>query len=380
MQNRAGSFRTNLSGELTYRSFIPNSLPPNPKLELDESTITLLIKANRSLAKLNEVSIRIPNIPLFVSLYIRKEALLSSQIEGTQATLDDIFDPEIEKNTNQNVEEVINYIKAVDYAEKRMETLPICSRLLLETHEVLLNNSRGSEKNPGEFRTSQNWIGPGGSTLKTARYIPPNVEDMNQAMSDLEKYIHMEDNTDILVKIALIHYQFETIHPFLDGNGRIGRLMINLLLKQQDLLKYPTLYVSYFLKRNRIEYYDRLTEVRMKGNYEQWILFFLQAIDESAQDAMETIELLSLLQKQNLEKISNLETSTKSMIKVFEYIEKSPIIDIGRTSAELRISFNTVSEAVNRLVSLGILQRVGETRRGRYFIYKEYLEILKKDT
>ncbi|MEG2822908.1 MAG: Fic family protein, partial [Lachnospiraceae bacterium] len=276
--NHSGSYKSNLSGEMMYKSFLPNALPPKPDLVLDEALSNLLIKANCAIAKLEAIGSRLPSVPLFVSMYVRKEALLSSQIEGTQATLDDILDPHLEQNTNQNVSDVINYIKATDFAAQRLQILPLCCRLLLETHEVLLCDVRGSEKNPGEFRRSQNWIGAQGSTLKTARYIPPCPEDVQNAMSDLEKYMNEIDQTDPLIKIALIHYQFETIHPFLDGNGRIGRLMVNLFLKENRLLSYPILYISYFLKRNRIEYYDRLTEVREKGHFEQWVKFFLQGI------------------------------------------------------------------------------------------------------
>ena len=230
MKNRAGEYRINLTGEIQYKSFLPSSLPPNPPIELDEVTINLLSKANRSIGILEGLSRQIPNVELFVSMYVRKEALLTSQIEGTQATLDDILDPNIEENTNKNVEDVINYIKASQYVSARLSEMPICNRLLKETHEILMQDVRGGEKNPGEFRRSQNWIGPSGSTLKDARYIPPNPEDMHEGMSDLEKFINSEDELEPLIKIALIHYQFETIHPFLDGNGRIGRILIVLYL------------------------------------------------------------------------------------------------------------------------------------------------------
>lgn len=380
MENRSGQYKTNLHGESAYESFLPNPLPPKPELKIDESILTLLIKANRSIAKLDEISERIPNISLFISMYIRKEALLSSQIEGTQATLDDILDPGIEKNTNQNISEVIHYIMAINYAEKRLETFPLCNRLLLEIHEILMKDGRGKEKNPGEFRRSQNWIGPGGSTIKTAKFIPPSPPDMQEAMSALEKYINDENDTDILIKIALIHYQFETIHPFLDGNGRIGRLMINLLLKINGLLKYPILYISYFLKRNRVEYYDRLTEVREKGNYEQWVKFFLQAIDESALDAISSIAQMVALHAKNVEKIASQEISLKTINKVFEYIENKPIIEIKKTSSELGIAYNTVSKSVDTLVDLGILKKITDGRRNRRFAYDEYLQILRKDT
>lgn len=378
--NRSGEFRTNLSGEMMYQSFLPMPLPPKPALSFDENMSSLLSKANAAVAKLDAISTRLPSVPLFVSMYVRKEALLSSQIEGTQATLDDILDPNLEENTNQNISEVINYIKVADFSEQRLKSLPLCNRLLLEVHEVLMQDIRGGEKNPGEFRRSQNWIGPQGSTLKNARYIPPNVTDMQSALNDLEKYIHMADGTDPLIKIALIHYQFETIHPFLDGNGRIGRLMVNLFLKEKGLLAYPMLYISYFLKRNRIEYYDRLTEVREKGNYEQWVKFFLQGISESADDALESIDRLSELHERNLKLVAENDTTTKSVSRLFAYLEHTPIIDIRKTAAELDVAYNTVSNSVRKLEGLGIIKKVGNSQRGRTFAYEEYLGILRKDT
>jgi Fic family protein len=380
MKNRSGELKINLTGELQYKSFLPKPLPPSPSIELDEDAIQLLSKANRSVGILEGISRQVPNIDLFVSMYVRKEALLSSQIEGTQATLDDILDPNIEENTNQNVADVINYIKASKYASLRLGELPICNRLLQETHGILMEEVRGSEKNPGEFRSSQNWIGPAGSTLKDARYIPPNPEDMLEAMSTLEKFVNAEDELDPLIKIALIHYQFETVHPFLDGNGRIGRLLISLFLIEKKLLTYETLYISYFLKRNRIEYYDRLTEVRTKGNYEQWIKFFLLATYESAQDAITTIDALIKLHNKNFEAVSNTGKASKTIIKVFNYLEGSPIVDIKKTSVELKISFNAASNAVNTLVELGILRQTENVRRSRVFAYEDYLRILRKDT
>ncbi|MEG0153939.1 MAG: Fic family protein [Lachnospiraceae bacterium] len=378
--NHSGSYKSNLSGEMMYKSFLPNALPPKPDLVLDEALSNLLIKANCAIAKLEAIGSRLPSVPLFVSMYVRKEALLSSQIEGTQATLDDILDPHLEQNTNQNVSDVINYIKATDFAAQRLQILPLCCRLLLETHEVLLCDVRGSEKNPGEFRRSQNWIGAQGSTLKTARYIPPCPEDMQNAMSDLEKYMNEIDQTDPLIKIALIHYQFETIHPFLDGNGRIGRLMVNLFLKENRLLSYPILYISYFLKRNRIEYYDRLTEVREKGHFEQWVKFFLQGIYESAEDSIETIDALAALHDKNLAALTAVDTRTGILKRLFAYLEQTPIIDIKKTAAALESSYNTTSNAVKKLMGLGILVQVDNSKRERSFAYEEYLAILRKDT
>jgi Fic family protein len=291
-----------------------------------------------------------------------------------------VLDPNIDENTNQNVAEVINYIKASQYATDRLNELPICNRLLREMHAILLSGLRGSEKNPGEFRSSQNWIGPAGSNLKTARFIPPMPEDMISAMSDLERFINNEYDLDGLIKIALIHYQFETIHPFLDGNGRIGRLLIALLLKEQKLLSRDTLYISYFLKRNRVEYYDRLNEVRQKGNYEQWVSFFLLAVDESAQDATKTIEQLVELHQKNHSIILKTGKAAKTIVKVFGYLERSPIIDINKTRSALGLSFNAVSNAVKSLQDLGILKQTENVRRNRTFAYEDYLKILRKDT
>ena len=380
MKNRAGEYHINLTGEFQYKSFVPKPLPPEPPVKIDEKMVGLLSEGNRNIGILEGLSRQIPNIELFVSMYVRKEALLSSQIEGTQATLDDILDPRVEKNINRHVSDVINYIKASQYARRKLKELPICNRLIKEIHGILMQNVRGEEKNPGEFRHSQNWIGPAGSTLKNARYIPPNPDDMLKAMSDLEKFINYEDEIEPLIKIALIHYQFETIHPFLDGNGRIGRLLINLFLMEKGLLSHETLYISYFLKRNRIEYYDRLTEVRAKGNFEQWIKFFLLAINESAIDAVQTIDKLVELHNKNIRVVENTGRAAKTIMRVFDYLESFPIIDIGKTSEELNLSFGAVSNAVNKLVELGILKQTESAQRNRVFAYEEYLNILRKDT
>ena len=380
MINRAGWEKHNMSGEAAYTSFVPAPLPPEPPVELNEETITLLVRANRQLAALEGVSARIPNMPLFVSMYVRKEALMSSQIEGTQATLEDVLDPLLEANTNRNVADVVNYTKATDYAVKRLETLPLCNRLLRETHAVLMEGVRGQEKYPGEFRRSQNWIGGQGSSLKTARYIPPSPEDMEIAMSDLEKYINAEDGQDDLIRAALIHYQFETIHPFLDGNGRIGRLLITLYLMERRLLTSPALYISYFLKRNRVEYYDRMSEVRRSGNYEQWVRFFLQAVEECALDAIETIDKLNALHEQDSAVVNAMGRSAKNAALVFAYLEANPIIDIGKTAQALGLSFNTVSAAVKRLTEAGILTQTEAANRNRTFAYEAYLDILRNGT
>ena len=380
MENRAGTLRKNLTGEAQYQSFVPNPLPPVPPVEIDQDMLTILVKANNAVAALESISSRIPNMGLFVSMYVRKEALMSSQIEGTQATLEDVLDPMIDANANRDVADVVNYIKATEFAVKRLEELPLCNRLIRETHAVLMEDVRGQEKNPGEFRYSQNWIGAPGSTLNNARYIPPHPEDMENAMSDLEKYMNSDDSLDPLIRTALIHYQFETIHPFLDGNGRIGRLLITLFLITQNVLTTPALYISYFLKKNRIEYYDRMMELRKKGTFEQWIRFFLLAVYESAQDAIATIDELTALHDKNTVTISNMGRAAKNAMLVFGYLESNPIIDIRKTAQALGLSFNTASAAVKRLIEAGILIQTENANRNRTFAYEAYLEILRRGT
>lgn len=376
--SRAGEYISNLSGEAAYQSFRPSPLPP--EIEMDAEMISLLTAATKSLATLSTMSTYIPNMNLFVFMYVRKEALLSSQIEGTQATLEDVLDPMVDKNANQNVADVINYIKATEYALERVKELPLCSRLIREIHAVLLGGVRGEEKNPGEFRQSQNWIGAQGSSLQTARYIPPNVEDMQVAVSELEKYINSDDSLDVLIQASLIHYQFETIHPFLDGNGRVGRLLITLFLMEKQALGSPSLYISYYLKKNRIEYYDRMSEVRNKDNYEQWIKFFLRAVRESADESVDTIKKLSALHEQNLAVIESMGRAAKNARILFSYLEQHPIIDIRKTADELGMAFNTVSSAVKRFEECGILRQTNNASRNRVFEYEGYLEILRKDT
>lgn len=380
MNDRAGYWKTNLSGEMAYQSFVPSPLPPTPPIEISEDILEQLIKANSQLAILESVATRIPDVDLFVSMYVRKEALMSSQIEGTQATLEDVLDPLIEDNTNRNVADVVNYIKATEYAIRRLHELPLCNRLLKETHAILMEGVRGQEKNPGEFRCSQNWIGGKGSTLRNAKYIPPSPDDMTEAMSDLEKYINADDRLDGLIRAALIHYQFETIHPFLDGNGRIGRLLITLFLMEKKILTTPALYISYFLKKNRVEYYDRMTEVRSKGNYEQWVKFFLQALAESAKDAIAAIDELTALHDKNVGLVAGMGRASKNAMLVFRYLEANPIIEIGKTAEALGITFGTASNAVERLAYAGILEQTTTGRRNRTFAYKDYLAILRKGT
>ncbi|MCC8042443.1 MAG: Fic family protein [Oscillospiraceae bacterium] len=380
MMNRAGEFVTNLSGNSAYSSYKPNPLPPNPALEIGNYMLSALVDANTALAKLDTSAKLIPNTDLFISMYVRKEALISSQIEGTQCTLDDVLDPEADVNSNLDVADVINYVQATNYALERLKTLPLCCRLLREIHYELMKGVRGQEKNPGEFRTSQNWIGSANCSLKDARYIPPNKDDMIIAMSDLEKFMNYSEDYDSLIRIALIHYQFETIHPFLDGNGRIGRLMILLYLMEQKILFSPAIYVSYYLKKNQIEYYDRMSEVRRTGNYEQWVLFFLEAVSAAAKDSLSTITLLSDLHERNVSILPETNRKSNNVRLLFDYVEKYPIIDISHTVKDLNLSYNTIAAAIRKLQELNILTETTNSARNKVFAYSEYLNILKTDT
>ena len=378
MENRAGRTVKNFSGETAYFSFYPQPLPPVPAIEVDPEMLSLITGAHEKVAVLNSVSERIPNKDLFISMYVRKEAILSSQIEGTQCTLDDVLDPEADENTNADVSDVVNYVRAINFSAQRLAELPLCNRLIRETHSVLMKSVRGCDKTPGEFRVSQNWIGGFGSTLKNARYIPPNPADMKECMSDFEKFMNAEDGMDLLVKAALLHYQFETIHPFLDGNGRMGRLLIPLFLMQNQAVSSPILYLSYYLKSNRIEYYDRMAEVRRSGNYEQWIKFFLRGVSETAHDATETIDLLTSLCRKNEKILTETQRNSGKSLEFLRYLEQNPIIETKKTSAALNYSYNTVANYISLFCEHGILKQTSKSGKSRIYSYEDYLEVLRK--
>ncbi len=378
MQNRSGYYVNNLSGEGAYRSFVPSPLPI--EIEKDEEMSALLLDAHKQLAKLDSAEKYIPNIKLFVSMYVRKEALLSSQIEGTQTTLEDVLNPHIAENADRDVAEVVSYVRATEFAIQRLRELPICLRLLKETHCKLMSNARGETKAPGEFRRIQNWIGGRGSTLQNARYVPPNVLDMQKALNDLESYINAPDHQDVLIQAALIHYQFETIHPFLDGNGRMGRLLITLYLLCRETIHSPALYTSYYLKMNRVEYYDRMNAVRDKGDYEQWVKFFLRAISESAADALKAVDELFDLHESSLRAIDGLGRTHTNSSNLLSVLEAFPIFGIGFLAEKLGVSFVTASNLVDKLQAAGILRQTDRALRGRTFAYKPYLDILSRGT
>ncbi len=381
--NRAGQVVTQISG---YKAFIPKSLPPEPPLQLDIETINLLSKATLLIGRLNGLASIIKDPELFVYLYVRKEALLSSQIEGTQCSLEDLLEtpPEGREKTvpriRKDVEEVSNYVSAMNYGLNRIKELPISSRLLKELHKILMSGVRGANKTPGEFRESQNWIGPPGATLETAQFVPPPKEDANYAMSDLEKYIHSGDELPHLVKAALIHAQFETIHPFLDGNGRLGRLLITFLLCHWEVMERPLLYLSYFFKANRTEYYSKLMAIRTKGDWEGWVKFFLRGVCETSQMANQAAIEIHRLHENDLERLKDVGSSAATL-QVFTIFCRFPLATIPEIQREIKNSNqNTLNRAVKNLMDLKILRQVGDSQRNRKFSYYTYIEILSRDT
>jgi Fic family protein len=365
-----------------YNAFIPSPLPPLPALIMDAECLSLLSQADRSLGRLNGLASIISDPDLFVYLYVRKEALLSSQIEGTQCSLEDVL-VETENQatqTGKDIEEVSNYVAAMNEGLSRLQEIPISTRLIREMHGVLMRGVRGHTKTPGEFRTSQNWIGPPNATLSSAQYVPPPPDDAKQAMSDLEKYIHQDDSLPPLIKAALVHAQFETIHPFLDGNGRLGRLLITFVLCNWRVMEKPLLYLSYFFKANRTEYYARLMAIRSKGDWENWVKFFLRGVHETAQMACQAALDIHALHQRDSEAIRS-NRANASVIQVFHAFCRFPgatINDLLRTIPNSNIM--TLNRSVKTLIAQGVLKQIGANQRNRRFIYPAYMEILTRDT
>ena len=375
MENRAGTFISQPSG---YKTFKPKPLPPIPAISYDSEMIELLSRADRMLGRLDGVTETLPDPELFVAMYVRKEAVLSSQIEGTQASLVDVFDGDQSREKREDIGDIVNYVGAMNYGLERLKEFPLSLRLLREIHKVLLSSGRGSKRSPGEFRTSQNWIGAPGCTLSEATFVPPSVPDMNEAMEELEIYLHNEDDLPPLIKIALVHAQFESIHPFLDGNGRMGRLLITFWLCQQEILSQPLLYISYFFKKNRQEYYDRLMVVRKTGDWEQWVKFFLRGIAETSEEAISTAKEILSLKKVCEDMIVK---SNNNYRQLLDLLFRLPVIDKQEVAEKLSVSQPTANRIVEQFCELGILvdQRPDSKRYKRY-AFTKYLAILSRGT
>ena len=359
-----------------YKAFIPSELPPSPSVVIEGELKEALDDANPMLTRLDELGSSLPNIDLFVAMHVRKEALLSAQIEGTQASLEDIFNVEsnVEVPNITEVTEVINYIKALHYGAKKLDSLPMSLRLIKELHTLLLEDTSGNTKSPGEFRRSQNWIG---YTLFTASYVPPPPHMVTELMGSLEKYLHSDSSLPPLIDCALIHYQLETIHPFLDSNGRLGRLLITFYLQWKNILPSPLLYVSYYLKLHRQEYYDRLTMVRTTGNYEQWILFFLKGVSVTCVSALKTIrEILSLQEEMRSFLFKN--NASISAMKLMHHLYYVPVIRISDVQKVCEVSFQGASNTVKEFEAWGILKEVTGKKRSKRYAFKRYIKMLSK--
>jgi Fic family protein len=365
-----------------YKAFIPTDLPPEPPIRIEGDMQSLLTDANIAIGKLDTMGYLAPNLNHIIAMYVRKEALLSSQIEGTQASFEDIFEYENQipvKNVN-DVEEVVNYIKALNYGMQRLNDFPMSIRLIKEIHAILLEGVRGKDKTPGEFKKSQNWIGPPGSTPSTASFIPPPPKESMDAMGQLELFLHKNTDIPLLISCALIHYQFETIHPFLDGNGRLGRLLITFYLYWKKALQHPTLYLSYYFKIHRQEYYDRLNLVRMKGDYEQWVTFFLQGIIWTSNSALQTIKTALQLQETHKKRLIATKLSTPYAIALLDYLFEKPHLSIKDAADHLTTSYQSAKTLVHQLVSLEILKEITGKRRDKRYSYWEYLDLLSEGT
>jgi Fic family protein len=380
MNKRIGQHLIKKTPGETYKVYIPPALQPIPPIQLD-LLYPLIEKATIVLEKLNNVTKSIPNTSLFIYMYVRKEALLSSQIEGTQSSFSDLILFEQKQKTNiavEDVEEVSNYVQSINYGLKQLKTrLPLSLRLLREIHGILLSGSRGSKQSPGEFRKSQNWIG--GTRPGNAIFVPPPPEYMVDCLSDFEKFLH-DKTLPTLVKAGIAHVQFETIHPFLDGNGRLGRLLIILILCDNNLIEEPVLYLSLYLKENRNRYYELLQEVRLKGNWETWLEFFLIGVSESATQALSAAEAMNLLFAQDLRKISSLGRARFSCEQTLEYLKQLPQLSVPILSKGLGITAPTARVALNQMVRLGILEEISGKKRDKIYVYRNYLNILETGT
>jgi Fic family protein len=382
IKERIGSFiKSSAVGGESYSAYVPTALPPSPPLQMD-ALYPLLDQANTALGRLDGIQMVLPDPSLFLYMYVRKEAVLSSQIEGTQSTLSDLLLSEHAKAPGIPVDDVVEvscYVAAMDYGLERLSTLPLSLRLIREIHEKLMNNARGGNKYPGEFRTSQNWLG--GTRPGNARFVPPPPEKLMPCLDQFEKFLHDEKaQLPVLIKAALAHHQFETIHPFLDGNGRLGRLLITFILCIEGVLKKPLLYLSLYFKANRDTYYHHLQAVRDTGDWESWIEFFLTGVVETANQATETAQSILALFQEDRNKIENSPKQTAAVQSVHAYLQQKPITLTSQIKKSCQLSLPTVLRALSTLEELDIVREITGKERHKIFVYRRYLDILNQGT
>jgi Fic family protein len=379
-RGKTGHLRS-IVGREKVRAFIPRPLPPNPAIVFDPELRDRLDRALVAVGRLDSVSTLLPDAHLFLYTYVRQEAVLSSQIEGTQATLADLLLFELDEAPGvpmDDVVEVSKYVAALEHGLKRVrEGFPISNRLIREIHGVLLTHGRGAKKKPGEFRTSQNWIG--GTRPGNAQFVPPPPQDVAECMAQLERFIHDQpERTSTLLKAALTHVQFETIHPFLDGNGRVGRLLITLLLCVEGLLKEPLLYLSLYLRQHRDEYYELLNVVRSEGDWERWLSFFAEAVEETANSAVETAQALVEVFRADSTRIRSLKRAASSALRVHHRLQERPLGSIASLSKATGLTVPTVTAALESLIKLGIVRETTGRQRNRVFAYGRYIDLLTR--
>lgn len=364
-----------------YRSFIPRPLPPEPPLIIDDEILSWLSASDRALGRLDGSTETLPNPDLFVFMYVRREAVLSSQIEGTQASLMDVLEFEaqaLSPGRPQDVGEVVNYVDAMNYGLDRLKTLPVSLRLIREIHERLMAGVRGGERSPGEFRKQQNWIGPPESAIATAHFVPPPPDAMHEALNDFEKFLHNPAPMPALIKVGLIHGQFETIHPFVDGNGRVGRLLITFLLCEWKILKRPLLYLSHYFKRHRGEYYGRLQAIRDQGDWEGWLKFFLRGVAEVAEEATETARRIVNLREEHRQLLTaQFGRGAAKALALLEKLYFRPIISVQWVADATGLSIARANSLVNQLCEVGIIREITGYRRNRRFAYGPYLALFR---
>jgi Fic family protein len=379
---RMGRYVTTTYGKEVVRAFVPPPLPPAPPVRL-EALQQILEQANQAVGRLDGLASILPDLSLFIYTYVRKEAVLSSQIEGTQSSLSDLLmfeNDEVPGVPIEDVQEVSNYVAAMNHGLTRLRSgFPLSIRLICEIHDILLSHGRGSEKQPGEFRRSQNWIG--GTRPGNAAFVPPPPEMVMECMGSLELFLH-DDRPDIplLIKAGLLHAQFETIHPFLDGNGRLGRLLITFLLCAKGVIREPILYLSLYLKANRAAYYELLDRVRAKGDWEVWLEFFLTGVKETSDQAASAARQIVDLFARHQTKIEAIGRPAASVLRVFQHMQRNPIVSIPATAQKIGISAPTVAKSLEHMRQLGILREVTGRERHRLFVYEQYLAILNEGT
>ena len=374
--HRAGRYIQQLTG---YRAFVPASLPPDPPLAYDGELQTLLSTADRDLARLDAIASLLPNPDLFVAMYVRHEAVLSSQIEGTQSTLEDVLAFEadaLRDDTPKDVSEVVNHVRAMNHGLARLSELPLSLRLLREIHAELMQGVRSGDNSPGEFRTSQNWIGGPGSSLATAAFVPPPPHELMNALGALEHFLHDARTTvPLLVRCGLAHAQFETIHPFLDGNGRVGRLLITLMLCEDGALSRPLLYLSLYLKAHRAEYYDRLTAIRTQGHWEAWLAFFLRGVSVTSRVAAQTAHDIVALREQHRAAVVK---NGKALV-LLDALYRQPTVSVNNVAQLLSCTFPTAAKLVREFAARGWLRELTGYERNRLWRYQPYLDLFHRE-